>query len=490
MSRLVIITTTVFFVACGEGERTTRRSAGGSYGLDRGCGQSSLTEDTLISSAEANLLLSAVRAAAPATFDVLPGTIARTRTGLRLELSYTRGDLPVCLTQGLAYTTAKGPVVHHPAFPRLDQWLALAPVPARALTETSARTACLVGEAAGEVGPATYQGRNVVVFYFAGVARILEDAQAALVGEADVYPTNPLDGKTARHSLRGLDAAGTLTTSRFVTETLGFERATRPDGRFVFPTKDDRFREVSAFTYGDRMLRWLEARSALLDADCRAIRLQVVGARYEGDERLRNNASYAPARNGNAAIITIGFGDGTPLANLAHDFDAVAHEVGHHLIAQRLPSFSGDALTLHEGLADYLVFASTGDACLARSVCAEEMAPCSAKHACLRTGDNDLSFSDPTLAPQAHLRGQVVSGLLWDLATRGGLGLDQTTDLLLAALDRIVPRPTLGDFAEALATADEELFSGRAACTLRARLGARGFPTSHLPAASCGGSNN
>ena len=66
--------------------------------------------------------------------------------------------------------------------------------------------------------------------------------------------------------------------------------------------------------------------------------------------------------------------------NMGLDIDVVAHEVGHFIVWQGI-QFSVPRMdesqkihtaAIHEGLADFFTFASTGDACLAESICSAD----------------------------------------------------------------------------------------------------------------------
>jgi hypothetical protein len=150
-----------------------------------------------------------------------------------------------------------------------------------------------------------------------------------------------------------------------------------------------------------------------------------------------NNALYTPFDGVSGPYIRVSEGDGAILQNLAYDTDVVSHEFGHHVVYQSITTIAGEALVLHEGLADFLSFSRTGDACLGESICPTGSTICQVANQCLRTADNTLVYNDSvysSYATQPHRQGQLVSGFLWDLRKNGAIPGDTLTSLVLQAI--------------------------------------------------------
>lgn len=133
-----------------------------------------------------------------------------------------------------------------------------------------------------------------------------------------------------------------------------------------------------------------------------------------------NNALYQPAVSSSGyPQIMVGDGDGNILQNLGKDNDVVSHEFSHHILFRTLTNTTGESLVLHEGLADLFTFMQTGNACLGESICPSGSSACWLPDRCLRSAENDLSYLDTTYrswVSAPHLRGQLISAVLWDLA--------------------------------------------------------------------------
>ena len=130
---------------------------------------------------------------------------------------------------------------------------------------------------------------------------------------------------------------------------------------------------------------------------------------------------------------------------------------------------------LHEGLADFLTFASTGNACLGESICPENSYICVVQNQCLRSADNDYTYTSADLPDGAHLRSQFISGYLWDLVTKDGLGEDLVTTLLLQAIDLFVTNSGYTHLVLGLLLVDESSYGGQYCETIYNRAIDRGL---------------
>jgi hypothetical protein len=184
------------------------------------------------------------------------------------------------------------------------------------------------------------------------------------------------------------------------------------------------------------------------------------------------------------------------------DVDIAAHEYGHHLISTLAPGIQ--LSTLHEGIADYLACAFTGDPRFMDALPSALSRPCDNDHAwpthaldthqacqLLKQGfasagwaekyaseygaiEECLASESPYLL-EGHQTGMIVSGALWALHEE--IGAARFLPLVHEALRR-VPLEVEGDFgmlSTALVAADAALYEGAHHQALLAELGARGM---------------
>ncbi len=298
-------------------------------------------------------------------------------------------------------------------------------------------------------------------------------------GSAKVFDSGPTGGSLITVELPGLLPGDGLSSALFQSAVESGPLALEPTRVYDYEPSDPRFAEVSAFAHVEQMAEWLMLPSHHYHIDCVPITVKthvVFTDPYSGETSV-NNAEYHGADetpNGFPAIY-VGDGDGEQLANIAVDFDTVAHELGHHVIYRKLTSKRGTSAVLHEGLADYLVFAKTGDNCIGESICPAGSLACEVVGHCLRSGENHLSFLDEDLPVEAHRRSQLVSGMLWDLGKVEGIGQATVASLVIKGIDYLLPASDYGDLFKALMAADLELFDGVHACTVREQAIRRGF---------------
>lgn len=290
-------------------------------------------------------------------------------------------------------------------------------------------------------------------------------------GKATIYPNNTNDTATKEYTLTNLEGNGKLSNDHFYTVMDSRSQsslANSPTHDFTFSPGTSEFAETSIFTNVNRAMEWLEAHGFESFGDKKMA--LVVHAVVQGDV---NNALYQPTTNG--PIIFVGDGDGTILQNLATDADVVSHELGHHVVYQSITSIEGDSLVLHEGLADYLTYARTGNTCLGESICPAGSNVCAVKDACLRTADNDYKFGSADLPPEAHLKSQLISGMLWDLRAKDNMPAADVDSLLLSAIEMFLAKTSYQNFLLALLHTDLKYFEGKYCTTLVNRAKTRGF---------------
>ncbi|MCB9228287.1 MAG: hypothetical protein H6618_01610 [Deltaproteobacteria bacterium] len=300
---------------------------------------------------------------------------------------------------------------------------------------------------------------------------------ASVTGTSRSYEKNPRDGKT-EDNIVTLDGSGylqndnlrTSTRDHFRNKDSGISRVFSEEQNFIYETDSNGFQEASVFNNAFKMLEFFKG-LGFSPGDRKPIRL-VIHADFDGD---KNNALYEPPAsfNDQYATISVGNGDGTILQHLALDTDVIRHELSHHIVYQTLTNVVGEALILHEGLADYFTFSATGDACLGESICPEESAVCvipaTKEHpehiSCLRSGEIDFQYGDELYqAYKPHTKGQIISGLLWKSGK--SIGHDKVTAIVFRAISFLVRDSGFRDFLMSLLLADQELNQGQNACEL------------------------
>ena len=284
----------------------------------------------------------------------------------------------------------------------------------------------------------------------------LDPAYFDVDGLAKVYEKNPTTS-LKDFTLKDLTGEGILKNTYFATELNGKTRASSSTHQFVFSTSDKRFDEASSFTHASEMMSWYVSMGFSFAADSKRITIDL----HSTDPDLENNAQYIPGDASTASVIQIGDGDGVSLANLPRDSDVVSHELGHHIIYQTLTSTSGESLVLHEGIADFMAFAHSGDACLGESICPTTSRYCVVKGKCLRTAENTYKYGEADLPDEAHLRSQFISGMLWDLRAGGSVPAADLSPLVFKALGYLLESSGYFDFVASLMISDRNNYGGK-----------------------------
>lgn len=297
---------------------------------------------------------------------------------------------------------------------------------------------------------------------------------SAVVGSVQAFESNPDETDLKIYSPK-LVGDQTLHSDFFITESVGVDRAQSSDHVFVFQPEDDRFDESSVFIHATNMLGFFGDLGYQWKLDSPmplVVHAVVKGANGQKDE---NNALYQSSGvPGELPKIFIGDGDGTILENLSQDADVVRHEFVHHVLFDTLKSVDLESLVLHEGYADYYPMAIDDNPCFGNSICPQNSNACFIKGQCLRTANNRLTYNSAAYSQlPAHLQGQVVSGLLWDLRTE--LGHEYTTRLAFQAASYFQSRSGFGDWMITLLMADFQINSGQNACAIEQAATKRGF---------------
>ncbi len=284
-------------------------------------------------------------------------------------------------------------------------------------------------------------------------------------GQARVFPSNRLSGEAELAPLTGLVGNGTLTSTYLKTLVPnGWPSAVGVGEVFDFAPDALEFDEVQAFYHGSTHLAFAET----IGFGLRGIegRLPIQVRLHTPPNGLKNNALYLEGDEDSHPRVIIDDGDGLGLRNLASDRDVISHELGHHLIFKTLKRKTGEGLVLHEGLADFLVFARTGDGCLGESICPAGSASCQVAGQCLRSAAVAVAFDDDTWKEWArrrngslgHLHSQLISGMLWGLRERGEIAADELTHTVARSIGLLAEQSGIREFLLSLFAADEELF--------------------------------
>lgn len=145
-------------------------------------------------------------------------------------------------------------------------------------------------------------------------------------------------------------------------------------------------------------------------------------AKTSGGTSTSQNAQCYPwgFRGDSAPVLVIGTGCETSactgLRYLGKDSDVFMHEFHHHIVARTLTVFSGETLALHEGLADFLTYATTQNNIIGEGIL----------DGGLRSGDMEgviSQYYNVSLGRvgEVHIIGQFLSSVLWDLRAQLGI---------------------------------------------------------------------
>lgn len=298
----------------------------------------------------------------------------------------------------------------------------------------------------------------------------------ATQAKATIFKRNPKEAAPVDMLIDvGGDGSLNIPNLRVVTTSGAVAGPKAVNGKLAPAAGTPAFLEVTVFAHAAEQLAYNLQFRTIGEADCMPIEIEAHAASGPVYRPSWNQKATADSPGGHPRILVPDEVPGT-LKNLALDYDAVAHEMGHHFVYQRLKSLSyAPSLVIHEGLADFFVFAHTGDTCLAESICPEDTdsALCVVHGQCLREGDvakSGMRFytKDYNAAPY-HKRSQALSGMLVDLGKDPAIGSAAIAKVMYAGIDFLKEKSEIGDWLEAVLQGDKAVFAGAHACAIVAK---------------------
>lgn len=340
----------------------------------------------------------------------------------------------------------------------------------------------------------SYEGAAV-----AGKIEYLSPRFLHATGSFQVYDGgNNLSNNLTEIIIEDMQDSGYLCSSYFTLETDEGELSFDPDLNFKFDPSDKRFSQSNAFANASKMMHWFLE----IDKDAHWSGAQIElrlshGVRERASGPTYDNPAHRPSLRRPIIVLpdVLAFASNPNqplLENLTTDFDVVAHELGHHIVAQYV-GFSStiENLMVHEGLADFFLYAKTGNSCLGESICSQGSSACEIRNKCLRSGDNVLSLEDPAISRaitknsrEHHMASQVVSGMLWEIGSTQ-VGLANMAKLAMQALRYMNKATDTSDLVSSLLQADRDLFAGQNNCTIQSVARRRGIKEFNSGSSSC-----
>ena len=416
------------------------------------------------------------------------------------EYAFHAGDFPICGNSLRSISIPSGvswAVGNIPAVDRVDQfdekdWPLVADASSRAISEiSSSQNHNPAGAVVTKSSRCLYNNQGTLEPAWNIIIRVDGLTYGAYANASQVFEASPRFFDAATATVRAYDpnevtgtlkdftinvaGDGTLTNDYFTTQdftgTVG--RATATDNKFVYAPTDQKFAEASCFAHVNQHLDFLVGKGySWVGPKPLTV---VIHATIKG---TTNNALYTPFDGTSGPFIRVGDGDGQGLQKLATDGDVVSHELGHHVIYQALTTVSGESLILHEGLADFMAFSRSGDACLGESICPASSTMCAVPKTCLRSADNKLTYNGTdynNYGTKYHLKGQLISGFLWDLRKSNAIPADDLSRMIVSGVVFLKSDAAIPDFVLAILNADKALFSSKYQAAILSALDARGM---------------
>ncbi|MFK7873678.1 MAG: hypothetical protein AB8C84_11035 [Oligoflexales bacterium] len=287
------------------------------------------------------------------------------------------------------------------------------------------------------------------------------------------YATGPIDANLVVYELQVADT-GYLDNDYFTVDPGTVSRAFSSDYNFVYSPTEIEFHEASVFAHAEET-RLFFTKYGWNWTEETPLHVLI----HATPNNSKNNGLYEPGTSyaDGKARISLGDGDGERLAYLSLDADVISHEFAHHVIYRHLKASSRESLVLHEGLADAFTFLRTGNTCLGESICPDSpKSICSLPKECLRSGGTTLKYNSleyEALSGKDHLRGQVISGMVWDL--KASIEDEKLIKTNLKALEFLYRTSGLQDWLVALMAADQEINNGDHSCDIYQAAITRGF---------------
>lgn len=347
-----------------------------------------------------------------------------------------------------------------------------------------------------------YMGLNYAIFRDADEIYKLDKRFYQVSGTTQSYQVNSIDSSGLVTETFEFVGDTFLTSDKVTTKPNGVDRISSDQYNFVVEPENENFPEVNVFAQVSRMIAWFEENGfKWIEGELLTVKIhESIPGKNEDDPPNPNNALYLPAEyvdpddpsiTADVPSITLGDGDGVHLTNLALDADVSGHELGHHIVFQSVKSTQqlevedgSEELTdhsgaIHEGLADFFIFAKSGNTCLGESICPGSGSICSQQGQCLRNADNDLKYGSEEYwnitNDLYHLKGQLVSGLLWDIRTDPSVTGPDFDSLVIKAIEFLDARSTYSNLLLALVASDHHFYQGKFGCTIVDKAKARGF---------------
>jgi hypothetical protein len=216
---------------------------------------------------------------------------------------------------------------------------------------------------------------------------------------------------------------------------------------------------------GDRKDSWGASRSTLGLASATKLQIFVRAPTSNSSGGLNfNNAQYLPCGvsgkcdAGPWIVIGTGWEAGRSIAGtsdsslryIGKDADVVMHEFNHHIIFRSLTTTEGETGAMHEGIADYMTYAITGNNLLGESI-----VPPSSN--ALRAGRVTGKIANYVNA-SIHKKGEFMSSVLWDVREALGdwkNGYYKADKIIWDALDLCTESETFYGFIGAMAKATD-----------------------------------
>ncbi len=261
--------------------------------------------------------------------------------------------------------------------------------------------------------------------------------------------------------LNALDSNGTL-DGPFVSTANTANRIRKEDMTFLFTRGERAFNEVMVYYHIDRVQRYI----------------QELGFDNVLNHPIKVNADGIPDDNSFYSPMTQSLTFGRGGVDDAEDADIILHEYGHAIQDNQVPGFgaSHEAGSMGEGFGDYLAGSFFAD------IKSDILKPCvgtwdgvaysGAEPPCLRRLDSNKKYPKD-MVREVHDDGEIWSACLWEL--RNAVGRTTADTLIIAHHFLLSRNASFEDGANALMTADEQMYQGRNKNVIRDIFSRRGI---------------
>lgn len=232
---------------------------------------------------------------------------------------------------------------------------------------------------------------------------------------AQVYEFNSEDGVLINHEFDELLGNGFLESKnmRVFSENLS-NRLYSEDNNFYFDPLNEsmKFHQIQAYYGLIKAKNWFQSKLKIPFSEQFDL---IVDGSVNGSV---NNAIFIPSEVNGSHQIILGAGDGKLMNNLSLDNDVVAHELSHYVIYKFIPEVKAVSGIVHEAYADYFAYAMTNNPYLGESV--------KIGYPWLRSAkiSEDIRIDKISNISSKHLKGEVLSSILWDFREQIGEDAD------------------------------------------------------------------